>query len=176
MKCLLDAVANMKTEKKYKFNIYGNGTSFEECKKYVKENNLSDKVIFYGRVSKDELDNIYPKMDAFVLTLCSEKDIGFVANTVPAKLQGYMSAGKPIFASIDGGANEIIKESNCGEAVNADDYIGFAKILDDFVENPEKYNECGKNAIDYFNKNFEKNIVMNKLETILTDLAKKEGK
>ena len=176
MKCLLDAVANMKTEKKYKFNIYGNGTSFEECKKYVKENNLSDKVIFYGRVSKDELDNIYPKMDAFVLTLCSEKDIGFVANTVPAKLQGYMSAGKPIFASIDGGANEIIKEGNCGEAVNADDYIGFAKILDDFVENPEKYNECGKNAIDYFNKNFEKNIVMNKLETILTNLAKKEGK
>ena len=105
--------------------------------------------------------------------MCSAKDIGFVANTVPAKLQGYMSAGKPIFASIDGGANEIIKESNCGAAVNADDYKAFAKILDDFVDNPSKYKKCGNNAINYFNKNFEKKLVIDKLEKTLKELSKK---
>lgn len=176
MKCLFDAIYNMKTKKEFVFNIYGNGTSFEESKKYVDSLKLNDKVIFHGRVSKEELDDIYPKMDAFVLTLCSEKDIGYVANTVPAKLQGYMSAGKPIFASIDGGANEIIKESKCGAVANADDYKNFAKILDDFVNNPKKYEKCGDNAIDYFNKNFEKELVIDKLEKILMDLSKKEGK
>ena len=39
-----------------------------------------------------------------------------------------MSAGKPIIASIDGGAYDIIKESNCGLAVHANDVNGFAKL------------------------------------------------
>lgn len=173
IKCLLNAISNMKTKKDFVLNIYGDGTSFEESRKYAEKLNLNEKIIFHGRVSKEALNDIYPKMDAFVLTLCSEKDIGFVANTVPAKLQGYMSAGKPIFASIDGGANEIIKESNCGAVVAADDCIAFAEILDDFVDHPDKYKNCGKNAIEYFDKNFEKNIVMDKLEKILIDLSKK---
>lgn len=178
IECLLKAVSLMKTRKDFLVNIYGEGTSFEKCKKYTQELKLDSKVIFYGRVPKEELDSIYPKMDAFVLTLCSEKEIGFVANTVPAKLQGYMSAGKPIIASIDGGASQIINESNCGAVVPADDYEGFAKILDDFVEHPEKYKECGKNAVKYFNENFEKEIVMDKLEQQLFNLVenKKEGK
>ena len=102
--------------------------------------------------------------------------IGFVANTVPAKLQGYMSAGKPILASIDGGAKEIIEESNCGLVVPAGDSNSYAKILDEFIDNIDKYRECGINAKEYFNKNFEKKIVMDKLEKLLEDLAqKKEG-
>ena len=113
-------------------------------------------------------------MDAFLLTLCSEEKIGYVANTVPAKLQGYMSAGKPIIAAINGGANEIIKESNCGIAVASGDYIGLAKAMEDYIENKDKYQKCGKNAIDYFNKNFEKELVINKLEQILKELAHKE--
>ena len=111
-------------------------------------------------------------MDAFLLTLSSEKEMGFAANTIPAKLQSYMSAGKPIFASIDGGANEIIRESKCGRVVPSGDYKAYAKLLDDFVETPDKYKEYGKNAISYFNDNYEKEVVLNQLEKILVDLAK----
>lgn len=176
MKCMFDGIAKMKTNKKFLLNIYGEGTSFEESKKYVEDNKLTDKIKFFGRVPKEELNNVYPKMDAFILTLCSDKEIGFVAKTVPAKLQGYMSAGKPIFASIDGGANGIIKESKCGAVVPADDSDGLARILDDFVENPSKYKECGRNAIEYFDNNFEKKLVMDKLEKMLKELINNKDK
>lgn len=171
VECLIKTVSMMNTKKDFVINIYGDGTSLTKCKEYVKELNLENKIRFFGRVKKEELNEIYPKMDAFLLTLCSEKEIGFVANTVPAKLQGYMSAGKPILASIDGGAKQIIEESKCGAVVSAGDAEGYAKILDDFIENKDKYKNCGKNAINYFNKFFEKKIVIDNLEKILIELV-----
>ena len=103
--------------------------------------------------------------------MCSEREIGFVANTVPAKFQGYISAGKPVLASVDGGAKEIIKETKCGLAVAADDVDGYAEIIKEFIDNPEKYRECGKRGKKYFDDNYDKKIVMDKLESMLVRLA-----
>ncbi len=174
LECLLYAVSKIKTDKEYMVHIYGDGTSFEELNKLKTKLGIDNKVKFYGRVEKTELDKIYSKMDALLLTLCSSDKIGFVANTVPAKLQNYMSTGKPILASIDGGAYDIIKESNCGLCVHANDVDGFANIIKEFIENPAKYTNCGKNGLDYFNKNFEKAIVIDKLESVLKQLQKGE--
>lgn len=173
LECLLKAISFMTTKKKFFVHIYGNGTSYEKCILLTNKLKINDKVKFYGRVSKEELNKVYPNMDAFLLTLCSEKEIGFVANTVPAKLQGYMSAGKPIIAAIDGGASEIINESKCGIVVPSGDSKKLAKAMDDFIENREKYSDCGKNAIKYFEKNFEKKVIIDKLEVYLKGLANK---
>lgn len=170
VECLLKAIAKIETEKTYKVHIYGNGTSFDKCKNLAKELDILDRVIFYGRVDKAVLADVYPKIDAFLLTLCSEKDIGFVANTVPAKFQGYISAGKPVLASIDGGAKEIIEETKCGLAVSANDVDGYARIIKEFLENPTKYQGCGERGIKYFNKNYDKNVVIDKLESYLMEL------
>lgn len=173
VECLLKAISKVKTEKNYKVHIYGNGTSFEKCKALAKELNILDRVKFYGRVDKSELADIYPKMDAFLLTLCSEKEIGFVANTVPAKFQGYISTGKPVLASIDGGAKEIIEETQCGLAVSANDAEGYALIIKEFIENPVKYQDCGNRGKEYFNQNYDKRVVMDKLEEYLEELSKR---
>lgn len=171
VECLLKAISRIKVDKPYKVHIYGNGTSFEKCKNLAMQLGINDRVTFYGRVSKSDLMDIYPKMDAFLLTLCSEREIGFVANTVPAKFQGYISAGKPVLASVDGGAKEIIKETKCGLAVAADDVDGYAEIIKEFIDNPEKYRECGKRGKKYFDDNYDKKIVMDKLESMLARLA-----
>ena len=172
IECILKAVSKIKTLKPYHVHIYGDGTSFESCRSLSKKLGITNRVTFYGRVDKEILTRVYPEMDAFLLTLCSEKKIGFVANTVPAKLQGYMSAGKPILASVDGGAKEINEECKCGVAVPADDVKGYAAAITDFIENPDKYSECGKRAQKYFNDNYDREVVMDKLEGYLIKLAK----
>lgn len=171
IECILKAVSLVKTTKKYKVHIYGSGTSFESCKMLANELGITDRVIFYGRVSKEMLTKVYPTMDAFLLTLCPESKVGFVANTVPAKLQGYMSAGKPIIASVDGGAKDIINECGCGVAVSADDINAYAIALTDFIENPENYKECGSKAKQYFDENFREDVVIDKLENYLKSLC-----
>ena len=173
VECLLKAVSKIETEKAYKVHIYGNGTSFDKCKKIADELKILNRVIFYGRVTKEELNNIYPKMDAFLLTLCSEKEIGFVANTVPAKFQGYISAGKPVLASIDGGAKDIITETGCGLAVAANDDVGYARIIKEFLEHPERYQECGKRGKEYFDTHYDKKVVIDKLENYLVQIVLK---
>ena len=169
--CLLRATAMMRTKRSFMIHIYGEGTSYSECRELAEKLELNDRVKFYGRVPKDELKRIYPLMDAFILTLCSEKQIGYTAYTVPSRLQGYMAAGKPIIASIDGGAREIITEAGCGIAVPADDDEAFAGALSDFVDHMEKYSECGENARRYFAANFERSIIMDKIEACLKQLA-----
>ena len=171
IECILKAVSKIQTSKPYHVHIYGDGTSFESCKQLAEKLKITDRVTFYGRVSKDELSSIYPQMDAFLLTLCSEEKVGFVANTVPAKLQGYMSAGKPILASVDGGAKEIIDECQCGIAVPADDVDGYANAIKEFIENHAKYSECGIRAKKYFDENYDREVVMDKLEGLLKSLA-----
>lgn len=173
VECILKAVSMINTKKAYHVHIYGGGTNYELCKNLADDLKINDRVTFYGIVSKEELNRIYSEMDAFLLTLGSVEKFGFAANTVPAKLQGYMSAEKPIIASIDGGAREIIGESGCGVAVAADDVEGYAGILTDFIENPEKYKECGERALKYFTENFDEKIIMDKLEGYLKQLAEK---
>lgn len=174
IECILKAVGQIHTTKPYHVHIYGNGTSFESCKQLASKLEINDRVTFYGRVDKEKLKDIYPKMNAFLLTLCPESKIGFVANTVPAKLQGYMSAGKPIIASVDGGAKEIIEESQCGIAVPADDVDGYARAITEFIEHKDKYADCGEHARKFFDENFDKKVVMDKLEGYLKLLANKE--
>lgn len=171
VECLLNAVAKIETEKAYKVHIFGNGTSYDKCKELAEKLNILDRVVFYGRVDKSVLVDVYPKMDAFLLTLCSEKDIGFVANTVPAKFQGYISAGKPVLASIDGAAKDIIEQTKCGLAVSADDVDGYSKIIKEFIENPKKYKVCGRKGKEYFNENYDKKVVMDHIESILIGLT-----
>ena len=171
VECLLRAVSKVRTEKKYHIHIYGEGTSYHKCKKLAEELKILDRVTFYGRVPKEELKSIYPKMDAFILTLCSEKQIGYVANTLPSRFQGYMTAGKPIIASIDGDARRILDEVQCGIAVPADDDEAFAEALKNFIEHREAYNECGVRAKKYFDENFERTVVINKIEAYLKELA-----
>ena len=171
VECLLKAVKRIKTDKKYHIHIYGEGTSFQSCKKLAKRLGILNNVTFYGRVPKEQLNEIYPRMDAFILTLCSEKQIGYVANTVPSRLQGYMTAGKPIIASIDGGAREIINDVGCGIAVPADDEKAFADALSEFINHSDKYVDCGKRAKAYFDTNFERTVVMKRMEGYLKKLA-----
>lgn len=173
---IIKAVCLVKTSKPYHIHIYGDGTSLTACRKLATKLKVTNVISFYGRVPRDELNKVYPRMDAFLLTLCPESKVGFVANTVPAKLQSYMSAGKPIIASIDGGAREIIDECKCGIGVPADDVEGFAKAIDEFVENKDKYRECGERARRYFDTHFEKEVVMDRLEGYLLKLAKHKSR
>lgn len=173
VECILHAVALMDKTLDFMVHIFGDGTSATNCHNLARELDILNKVHFYGRVSKEKLSEYYSHMDVFLLTLRSEKEIGYTANTVPAKFQSYLSAGKPIIAAIDGGAQSIIRDINCGIAVPAGDEIGLSKAMTDYIRCPANYDKCGENAVKYFNKEYEKSVVVGKLENILNKLVQR---
>lgn len=169
--CIIKAVSLIESDKKFIIHFVGDGSRLNHAKNLVKDLSLEDKIIFHGKHPLSEMPQYYKLADACILTLSNDSLIG---TTMPAKLQGYMAAGKPVIAAIDGAAQEVINESDCGICVNAGDYIELAKAMDDFINNQDKYHMCGSNGRKYFKENFTKEIYIENLESQLTKIM--EGK
>lgn len=152
-----------------RIHIFGDGSSFESCRKIVEERNLSDNVILYGRISAEELAGYYKKMDACLLTLSGKTAIG---NTIPAKLPGYLSAGKMVIAAIGGDSRIIIDEAGCGIYTDPDDHEKLALLMDEFYRNKDKYAACGENGRVYFEKYCTLHFFTSEMEKIFTRLIR----
>ena len=102
------------------------------------------------------------------MTLKGDSNVGM---TIPSKLQGYMAAGKPVLAAINGSAKEIIKDSECGISVEAGDYRALAMAMVKMIDEKEKLVSYGKNGREYFLKNFTKERYINNTVNILDSLV-----
>ena len=171
IECILEAAEEIKNIPKFKIHFVGDGSFLEKSKTFVQAKGLNDIVVFHGRYPLEKMADFYKLADACLLTLKAENLIGL---TMPSKLQGYMAAGKPVVAAINGAAQEIIKQSECGICVNASNSKELAEAMKDFIESPCKYKDCGENGRRYFEKHFTKHIFMEKLEEELNRLV--EGK
>ena len=58
--------------------------------------------------------------------------------TVPAKLQTYIAANKPILAVIAGDAADIIKDNNLGYCAKPDDVFDIKKSMIQCIDTDEK--------------------------------------
>jgi len=165
--CILNATEKIKDIPNFKVHFVGDGSYLEASRQLVHKKGLDRIVEFHGWHPLEKMSDFYKKADACLLTL---KDESVVGRTIPTKLPGYMAAGKPVIGAINGSAQEIIKESKCGVCVNASDFSGLAKAMKDFIQNPDKYKECGENGRRYFGENFTKTMYIEKLEKTLAEL------
>lgn len=148
----------------FEVRIFGDGSELENCKNLASLLGVNNKITFYGRVDKETLIENYKKVDAFLLTL---KQTGSVGDTIPAKLQEYMSCAKPVFSAVGTGGTDVIKEAKCGLTANPSDYMGLAENMRKFIENDSEFKDYGKNGRNYFNKNFTLDIFIEKLISLL---------
>ena len=169
---VLQAIEQIKSVPGFKVHFVGDGSFLDVMKQFVKEKGLEEIVCFYGRRPVEEMPKYYKLADACLVSLKADNQTGL---TLPAKVQGYMAAGKPIIGMIDGSAKDVIEESKCGLCVSAGDIIGLANAMKDFIEHADKYRECGQNGRDYFINNFSKTIFMENLESEINRLGRREN-
>lgn len=167
---IIKAASILGTEPDYLIHFVGDGSQRTKLEKMVTEMGLTKKVIFHGNKSRAEMPLYYQKADALLITLRGNNEVGY---TMPGKLQMYMTTGKPIFGAINGAANEVITESDCGKCVDAGDAEGLAIIMSHFISHREDYAHCGEKGRRYFKDNFTLDKFMHTLETELFNLCKK---
>lgn len=167
---VLEAINRIKELSGFKVHFVGDGICYDEMKKFVKQHGLEEQVHFYGRRPVEEMPVFYKLADACLVSLKADNAIGL---TLPSKVQGYMAAGKPIIAMIDGSAKEVIKESGCGVCVGAGDIVALSEAMKDFIIHKDSYIECGKKGREYFKRNFAKDRCISKLEEIIEKEYKK---
>ena len=167
---LIGAVAELRDRNDFAVHMVGDGSKRAELEALAESLGVKDKFIFYGNQKREDMPAFYKKADALILTLRGNNAVG---NTMPGKLQVYMTTGKPIFAAINGAANEVIREADCGACVAAGDRAGLAEIMADYINFPERYSRAGENAKEYFAKHFTLDTFMDKLEEQINETVKK---
>lgn len=167
---IIKAAMVLGARKDYKIHLVGDGRMRQELERMVKESGLEENVVFYGNQKRENMPSFYKKADVLLITLRGNNEVG---NTMPGKLQMYMTTGKPIWGAINGAAKEVIEIAQCGSCVNAGDYAGLAKLMEFYIEHPQEYDACGKNARYYFKKHFTLEQYMDGLEAELRGLVKR---
>ncbi len=165
---IIKAAKILGTRKDYKIHIVGDGRLKQELESLVKEYGITENVVFYGNQKREDMPRFYQMADVLLITLRGNNEVG---NTMPGKLQMYMTTGKPILGAINGAASEVIKEAKCGACVEAGDYVGLAKLMQAYISNPKAYNDCGKNARLFFREHFTLEHFMDRLEQELNHLV-----
>ncbi len=167
MENLLAAANELKDEKDIHWVFVGDGRKKPWMDEYVKEHQLEDTVHLLGRYPIEMMGAFFKKADVMLVAL---NDVLIFNLTLPAKVQAYMAAGKPILASLCGEGSDIIKEANCGWSVPSNDYKKLAAKVREIAKLDKKeLSLLGQNARYYYEQNFTREKCMG----ILDDTFKK---
>lgn len=168
MPCLIKAISKLKKRDDVAFHFIGGGSALDDTKKLAWETGADRIIKFYGPKPFKETLQYYSKADACFMGLDGSNHIG---DTLPGKLQTYMAAGKPVIGALNGAGQEVIQESGCGLCVNAGDSEGLAECFTAFMENNEKYTDCGRKGREYFKAHFTEEKHFDELEKELNKLV-----
>lgn len=136
-----------------KWLFVGDGSKKEWLDIFIHNNHLEDVAYTYGKFPFEAMPAFYDRVDAMLLSLSA----GFphLGMVVPARLQSYMSAGKPVLAMIGEGGADIIREADCGIAVEASDADALAKVIrEQVLVNSGSFAEKGMNGRKYYEDNY----------------------
>ena len=164
---IVNAVDRNKDLAGFQVHFVGDGMYLEAAKQMVIEKELEELIHFCGRKPVEMMPQYYRLADICLVTL---KAGSIISQTIPSKVQGYMSAGVPILAALEGYGAEVINKSGAGICTHAGDLDAFSAAMRDFILNYEKYKECGEKGRDYFKKNFTQRIVVDSIEDQLEKL------
>lgn len=169
--CLIRAVSSIPVNyyAKFKIIIIGSGSYEDTLKQKVGEKKLNNLFQFTGRKKTNELLPYYDKTSLFLLSLEKNSEIG---KTIPSKLQTYMAAGRGIIGSIDGAAEEIIKNSKSGKVCHAGDYVSLSKIIIEMINKDDDYiKKLSENSRKWFLENYKIEKHVDKLEKELKKMT-----
>jgi glycosyltransferase involved in cell wall biosynthesis len=143
----------------------GDGRQKESYIDEVRKQGLESNIYFLGAFSAEKMPLFFSCADALIVSLKKERIFSL---TIPSKIQSYLACSKPILGSLDGEGAKIIQESKAG-------YVSPSENPDLFAANVIKFynlsfedkNEMKVNALKYFNEQFEREVLIDRLIDIL---------
>lgn len=165
LEAIMNAALELKDHHKIKFIIVGDGRKMPYVQEFIQQNNLEKTVLAVGRFPVEAMASFFAKADVMLVSLKDDKIFNL---TVPAKVQAYMSASKPIVAMLNGEGAEIIEEAKCGLAVPAGNSKQLAATILQMANMPvSELEQMGKNSKDFFYANYQLSSCIDNLERIL---------
>ncbi len=164
---IMQAALYLKAVKHIKFILIGDGRKRSWVDEFVRKNGLQETVYCLGRFPLETMPAFFGEADVMLLSL---KDELIFNLTVPAKLQAYMAAGRPVMGMLNGEGAALIAEARCGVAVPAGASRDLADQITALSEiQKSQLREMGISGQRYYQNNFTKDLCMDHLVNILEE-------
>ena len=169
---ILNAADKLREYSDIKLVIIGDGRKSQWLKDEIARRKLDDKFSVLGSFPLETMSDFFSHADAMLVSLKKE---AIFELTVPAKLQAYMACGKPILTMLDGEGSRIVEEAQAGYVCASGDAEGLAgNILKMYSNTAEERAALGRNALEYYQKVFERDSLFDEVENMFkTKLAEK---
>jgi colanic acid biosynthesis glycosyl transferase WcaI len=166
---ILKAAELLRERDDIRWIIVGDGRMGNWVGQQIEKRNLQASVVMTGRFPLERMPSFFAHADALLVSLKAD-DI--FAMTIPGKVQTYLSSGLPIVGALDGEGANILRESGAGYACKA----GAADELSMAVSKmasltKEQRLEMGKAGKLYYETEFEKKLLIDKLEIYFDDIT-----
>ena len=163
------ALLRDKTGENWQVHLVGDGSEKAACEQLAADLGVTDRVTFHGKFPLCEMERFYRLSDCFLLTISGD-DVGRM--TLPAKWQGYISAGKPVLASADGATARMMELADCGDSTPAGDAEALAAAMGRVIADPAAYRAKGLNGRRYYEEHFTKERFMHRLYELIDQVKK----
>ena len=158
---ILNAAERLKGEPVH-WVILGDGILKEWVAQEVTRRGLEAQVHLLGRCPIEDVPHYAAKADAMLVSLRKEP---LFAITVPGKVQSCLAIGRPVIASIDGEAGDIIRDAGAGLVAPADDDQALAAATRQMAGmDASERAMMGRAARAHFAENFDRERLFARLE------------
>ncbi len=155
---------------KIKLHIIGFGNEKENLKKIVKDLEIENDVIFYGRIPNDVIYKYYESSDIFIMS--SIVDSHGYQEGFPVVILEAMSYGLPIIATNIAGVREILIHEYNGLIVEQKNALDIYEAIIKMVNDHELLVRISSNCLKEKNK-YSWNTITNKYQQIFDQLMVK---
>jgi colanic acid biosynthesis glycosyl transferase WcaI len=173
LRTVVDAAARLRHRNDIRWILIGEGNERAAIERQVAEQGLQDTVRLLGPKPADMMPAYFALADALLVTL---RDEPAFALTLPSKMQTYFACARPVIAALPGDGGRLVAEAQAGMSCPADDPAALARTAEAFASlDQSERARMGENARAYFERYFEREKQLDRLETILADMTREAG-
>lgn len=166
---IIAAAEKLRCREDIQWVIVGDGRMRVWAEAEATKRGLSNNVHFLGRYPLEDMPAFFSHADALLVTLKKEP---IFALTIPSKIQSYLACGRPIIAALDGEGANIIGEAGAGFTCPGRAPDALARAVLKMYETPKpKREEMGAKGRAYYEANFDRDLLLDKLEGWMKELA-----
>jgi colanic acid biosynthesis glycosyl transferase WcaI len=171
---VLEVAETLKHNAGIRWLIVGDGRKFDWLKDEVARRGLQGSMLLLGRFPVERMPSFYAHADALLVSL--KKDPVF-SMTIPGKVQSYLMAGAPLIGMLDGEGAQVITDANAGLVCAAGDVGGLAAVVLEMASmSASQRHQLGVNGRIYAHKEFDRDLLMDRLEGLLCEAVAKYKK
>ncbi|MGE0558338.1 MAG: glycosyltransferase family 4 protein [Burkholderiales bacterium] len=168
---ILAAAEKLRDRTDIQWVILGDGMLKSWVAEEVRRRGLERQFHLLGHRPLESMAAYFSAADALLVTL---RDTPAFALTVPSKVQSYLACGRPIIAAINGEGADLVSAAGAGLTCPAENADRLAQTVVELCNMPQQQRTAmGHNGRAYFEANFERELVIDRIERLMLAATEK---